>query len=310
MREILGNHIVDVLSVTGGVPRYLEEIDPGATAEENLRRLCFRPKGVLREDFDEMFSDVITRQPTFTGRTLRLLADGPRSAAEIAEAIGMERGGRVSDALDQLVESGLASADEGANPATGKAAREKRYRIRDNYARFYLKYIEPAKVAIDGGKFPFNGLDRLDGWESVMGLAFENLVVNNWPQLLKPLHLDAAQVVSAAPWRRTGSRKSVPAEGGRKGARGKTEKAAQDRKGVQVDLLLQTRRSVCVVEVKRQREIGREIIDEVAEKVRRIPVRDGMSVRTALVYEGNLAPVVEADGYFDAIVPFRQLLGL
>ena len=35
-----------------------------------------------------------------------------------------------------------------------------------------------------------------------------------------------------------------------------------------------------------------------------------MSVRTALVYEGNLAPVVEADGYFDAIVPFRQLLGL
>ena len=36
----------------------------------------------------------------------------------------------------------------------------------------------------------------------------------------------------------------------------------------------------------------------------------GMSVRTALVYEGNLAPVVEADGYFDAIVPFRQLLGL
>ena len=185
-----------------------------------------------------------------------------------------------------------------------------RYRLRDNYTRFYLKYIEPAKVSIDGGKFPFNGLDRLDGWESVMGLAFENLVVNNWPQLLKPLHLDAAQVVSAAPWRRAGSRKTVPAKGGRKGVRGKTEKVVQDRKGVQVDLLLQTRRSVCVVEAKRQREIGREVIDEVAEKVRRIPSRDGMSVRTALVYEGTLAPVVEADGYFDAIVPFRQLLGL
>ena len=37
----------------------------------------------------------------------------------------MERGGRVSDALDQLVEAGLASADEGANPATGKAARRR-----------------------------------------------------------------------------------------------------------------------------------------------------------------------------------------
>ena len=82
------------------------------------------------------------------------------------------------------------------------------------------------------------------------------------------------------------------------------------RKGVQVDLLLQTRRSLCVVEIKRQREIGRDVIDEVAEKVRRIPCRDGISVRTALVYEGTLAPIVEADGYFDAIVPFRRLLGL
>lgn len=292
--------IVDVLSVTGGVPRYLEEIDPGATAAENVRRLCFRPKGVLREDFDEMFTDVIARQPMFTGRTLRLLMDGPRSAAEVAEVIGMERGGRVSDALEQLVESGLVSSDEGNNPATGMPAREKRYRIRDNYARFYLKYIEPAKTVIDGGRFAFGGFDALDGWDSIMGLAFENLVLNNWTRLLQSLYLGAAQVTSAAPWRRAGSRK-----GGRKVSRTK-----EDRKGVQVDLLLQTRRSLCVVEIKRRREIGREVIDEVAEKVRRVPRRDGMSVRTALVYEGTLAPIVESDGYFDAIVPFRRLLGI
>ena len=34
------------------------------------------------------------------------------------------------------------------------------------------------------------------------------------------------------------------------------------------------------------------------------------SVRTAIVYEGHLAPIVEADGYFDAVIPFRTLLGL
>ena len=32
--------------------------------------------------------------------------------------------------------------------------------------------------------------------------------------------------------------------------------------------------------------------------------------RAALVYSGHLSPVVAADGYFDAIVPFRKLLGL
>ena len=65
--------IVDVLSVTGGIPRYLEEINPGASANENIRRLAFRPKGVLREDFDEMFSDVITSLPTLTEAVLRTL---------------------------------------------------------------------------------------------------------------------------------------------------------------------------------------------------------------------------------------------
>ena len=35
-----------------------------------------------------------------------------------------------------------------------------------------------------------------------------------------------------------------------------------------------------------------------------------MSVKTARVYGGHLAPFVEADGYFDAIVPFRRLLEL
>ena len=67
---------------------------------------------------------------------------------------------------------------------------------------------------------------------------------------------------------------------------------------------------MCIVEVKRRREIGRDVIDELAEKVRLLPKRQGVSVRTALVYDGHLAPIVEADGYFDALVPFRTLLGL
>ena len=282
--------IIDILSVTGGVPRYLEEIDPGVSASENIRRLCFRPKGILREDFDEMFNDVITRLPTLTSSVIRSLTDGSLSSTEVARRIGKGKGGHVSDALEQLVESGMVAADEGKNPRTGENARIKHYRLKDNYSRFYLKYIEPEKAAIDGGAYAPGSLEQLDGWQSVLGLAFENLVVNNVPALLELLGLASSLVVSAAPFRRISS--SIA--GG----------------GVQVDLLLQTRRSVCLVEIKRRREIGREVIDEMAEKVQRLPRRKGVSVRTALVYDGHLAPIVEADGYFDSIVPFRSLMGL
>ena len=76
-----------------------------------------------------------------------------------------------------------------------------------------------------------------------------------------------------------------------------------------MDLLIQTRRTICLVEIKRMREIGREIISAVDAKVRAIERPDGTSIRTALVYDGHLSPLVKADGYFDAIIPFQSLLG-
>lgn len=55
---------------------------------------------------------------------------------------------------------------------------------------------------------------------------------------------------------------------------------------------------------------GREVIDEMIDRVRKFPHKNDVSVRTALVYEGHLAPIVEADGYFDALVPFGNLLNI
>ena len=77
-----------------------------------------------------------------------------------------------------------------------------------------------------------------------------------------------------------------------------------------MDLLLQTNAMAYLVEIKRKDEIGREIIDEVNTKCERLPLPRDKSFRRALVYEGKLVRSVEADGYFDAVVPFRRMLGL
>ena len=46
------------------------------------------------------------------------------------------------------------------------------------------------------------------------------------------------------------------------------------------------------------------------EKCRRLRRPSDVSLRTALVYAGDLTRSVEADGFFDAIVPAADLLGL
>ena len=290
-KRIDPREIVDVLSVTGGVPRYLEEVNPALSAAENIKRLCFTPNGLLRVDFDEMFNDVITNQPTFTGKVLRCLVDGPQSTLAIARKLNVEKGGRVSSAVDRLVEAGIVSPDSGKNPETGAAVKERRFRLKDNYARFYLKYIEPVKATIDDGRYEFLSLETLEGWDVVMGLQFENLVVNNYGALIPHLHLNNVLLTSAAPYRKA----AVP---------------SLRQRGCQIDLLIQSRRTSYIVEIKRMAEIGRSIIEEVDAKVRCLKTRPNVSIRTALVYDGHLAPIVEADGYFDAIVPFKDLLGL
>ena len=283
--------IFDVLSVTGGVPRYLEEVDPGLSAEENIRRMCFMPSGELFKDFDAIFNPIFGTEIELKRKILEALADGPMSAAELSERFKLDRNGRVSSVLRELKEGGFLSDDAGINPETGMRARIGKYRLRDNYTRFYLKYVAPRKLQIEAGTFRFASLAMLPGWETVMGLQFENLIVNNAMSLVPHLHLGNAIVESAAPYRNT-----------RKTADG-------SRRGCQVDLLIQTPMAAYVVEIKRKRrEIDEAVIDDVQRKLARIPCRKNLSLRPVLVYDGEVSPQVEGVGFFDAIIPAEKLL--
>ena len=54
-----------ILAVTGGVPKYLEEINPKLAAEENIKKLCFTKGGFLVEEFEQIFSDLFIREVDF-----------------------------------------------------------------------------------------------------------------------------------------------------------------------------------------------------------------------------------------------------
>ena len=59
---------------------------------------------------------------------------------------------------------------------------------------------------------------------------------------------------------------------------------------------------------RRRREIGAEVMDEMRRKVERLKVAHGISVRTALVYDGRISPLIEAEKGFDILIPASRLL--
>ena len=103
-------------------PRYLEEVNPRLSANENIKRMCFERDGVLFGDFKAIFSQVFGAESVLKQKILCALVDGPRTCMEVSEALHVVRGGSLAETLEVLVDAGFVTKDEGYNPETGKKA--------------------------------------------------------------------------------------------------------------------------------------------------------------------------------------------
>lgn len=280
------------LAVIGGIPRYLEELNPKQTAEQNISRLCFHPSGMLFNEFDCIFHDIFNRKAATYREIVRALVDGAKGVQEISHRIERERGGSLSLALAELESSGFLAKNtppnlsSAATKAKGLRQRQLRYRLSDNYLRFYLRYVEPHRDQIINGRFQSSALEQLEQWDTIMGLQFENLVLENLNAIFKALQLPRHIVLSAGPYHQS---------------------ATQRQKGCQIDLLIQTKRSLYLCELKFKGQIDASVINEVDKKVEALRLPKTQSIRTVLIYDGQLAPSIEEERAFDVLIPSSQL---
>ncbi len=276
-----------VLSITGGVPRYLEEINPSMSAEENIKRLCFQQEGILFNEFSTIFHDSFGRRSSTYHTIVTTLSTGNKSITEIAKAAGIEAGGSLLGYLNDLSESGFTAKEISYNPITGKATKQIKYRIKDNYLRFYLRYIEPKSDAIKKNIHVNSPIDSLIAWHSIIGIQFETLVMNNLSTIIKLLNINTATILSAAPYYQN-----------------KTTKHS----ACQIDLLIHTKRTLYVCEIKFRETINNSVITEVEEKISALPKPKNTSIRPVLIYAGYLDKKVLNEDYFDHIIDIEMLL--
>jgi AAA+ ATPase superfamily predicted ATPase len=273
-----------ILGVTGGVPLYLELINPKISAEENIRRLCFRKEGYLFQEFDRIFSDVFGTRSAMYKKIISSLVHGPRDQMAILKMLDLEKSGVYSDYLDELVKTGYVARDYTWSLKTAKFSKLSNYRLCDNYLNFYLRYIEPNQANI------LQNRDLLPiGWTSIMGLQFENLVLNNRHTIHKLLNIPAAEIQIDNPF---------------------FQRTTQKNAGAQIDYLIQTRfNTIYVCEVKFHKEpIGVEILKEMQQKLNRLVLPRGYSVRPVLIHVNGVKEEVEETEFFSDIIDFGKLL--
>ncbi len=273
-----------VLSVTGGVPRYLEEIIPSQSAESNIQRLCFQREGLLFSEFERIFSDLFSTRSAMYKSIVERLAEGPCELKEIYTVLGVEKSSAVSRYMDDLVTAGFVSQDFTWHLKTGLDSKLSQYRLKDNYVRFYLKYINPNKTKIEK-----QALKLLPQWQSAMGLQFENLVLSNRKTVQQILGLDSSEIVNDNPFfqRKT---KASP--------------------GCQIDYLIHTKFGTCYLcEIKfRARELTKSVIDEVKLKIKSLALPKNISIRPVLIHVNGVDETVIESDFFSKIIDFKDLL--
>jgi len=102
--HISDHEILKVLSVTGGVLKYLEEINPKFSAEKNIQQLCFSRGGFFVDEFERIFADLFLRDSCLYKAIVTILANGPKTMSELAELAKFSKSGRLSDYLHELAE--------------------------------------------------------------------------------------------------------------------------------------------------------------------------------------------------------------
>jgi uncharacterized protein len=279
-----------VLSITGGVPRYLELINSNKSAEDNIRTMCFSPNAPLLNEFERIFSDIFgKRSDTYKSIINRLVA-GPASQEEILISCGRSKTGDFSEYLKDLDAAGFIARDFTWHLKDGKISKLSRYRLKDNYVRFYLKYIQPNKTKIEKGVFKKTSVTTLPGWESIISLQFENLVLNNDSCIIKLLGVPPEEVIFSNPF---------------------FQKKTKTHPGCQIDLLIQTKFNclyVCEIKFSRSK-VTTSVIDEVKQKINRLNMPKNFSYRPVLVHVNGVNSAVLESGYFAKVIDFGQLLG-
>ena len=288
-KNISSHEVLKMLSITGGVPKYLEELNPKLTAEENIKDLCFTKGGFLVDEFDKIFSDFFLRESHFYQKIVTILAKGAKEQKEIQDALKLDTPGRLAEYLSELSLAGFVHRDYTWDIKTTQDSKLSRYRLHDCYLRFYLKYILKNQTKIQRNAFKLRSLSSLPNWEGCMALQFENLVIHNRHLLHKLLNLNENDIITENPY---------------------FQRKTTEQAGCQIDYMIQTRfNTLYIIEIKfSNTPIGAGVMKQVQAKMDALKKPRHFSCRPVLVHANEITEQLEEADYFETIINFAELI--
>ncbi len=196
------DQILTVYMCLGGIPFYLNYIEKGLSAIQNINQACFLKSGTLYDEFKMLFASLFKKH-TLHEAIIAFMATKREgvSRADI-ESYTQLKGGRLSARLRELEEAGFIAAFR-----PWKKERGTYYKIIDEYTLFYLTWIAPRASSrisqnIDDQYWVY--LATQPNWKAWSGYAFEAICFKHINQIKSALRIPSGSNVSS--WRYVASK--------------------------------------------------------------------------------------------------------
>jgi hypothetical protein len=189
--------LIQLYMVMGGIPFYLDHVDVGMSAAQNINRLCFQPDGILVEEFNDLYTSLFNKAEKHLAiiESLSKKAKG-LTRAEIIKTAKLSNAGSTTRILQELEESGFIRKYF----SFGKKEKNSLYQLSDFYTLFYIRFIR-GNHSLNEDSW-INGLDTPEqrAWS---GYAFEQVCLAHLLQIKQSLGISGIQTNSSS-WINTG----------------------------------------------------------------------------------------------------------
>ena len=148
-------------AILGGLPGYLERFDDRQTIKANVQTQVFDRTGMFRLEPFALIGDEV-REPRNYIAILHAIAGGNHTIEHIAKATGLQRSNAGGRYLQRLQDLRLVERRVPATVPRDQRTSLGRYYLKDNYLRFYFRFVQPNLDLLELGL-----LDEL--WELVNG---------------------------------------------------------------------------------------------------------------------------------------------
>ncbi len=278
----------EFLSTVGCIPRYLEELDPRATSEQNIRRLFFQPGAFLHTEFDKIFSDLFTTKQANYKNIIETVSTQNKTQAAISQELPKLSASEISKLSSDLVTAGFLQRDYTWQIGKATPSRLSKYRISDNYIRFYMRYIWKNHKKIADNLMSEINLHNLPGWNSSLGYALENLVLDNREMIREALEISPHHIINDGPF---------------------YQPANQKQAGCQVDYMIELDGTLYLCEIKYSKNtIGSAALQQTQQQLKNIKIPKRYSLKPVLIHFGDITDQVEDSATYTKIIDFRDFL--